>query len=83
MNTGREAIDMQRDDELRPIITVVAGLVERSNGHELLLVCQHRASQPRPYWELPGGKVERGEAWVVTSEGITPVSGVVRSAGPV
>jgi 8-oxo-dGTP diphosphatase len=49
-------------DTVRPIVEVVVGLVERAGGSELLLVRQHRPGRAEAYWELPGGRVEPGEA---------------------
>jgi 8-oxo-dGTP diphosphatase len=47
--------------EPRPRKLVVAGLIADAAGR--VLITQRRADQPLPLqWELPGGKVEPGEA---------------------
>jgi 8-oxo-dGTP diphosphatase len=47
--------------EPRPRKIVVAALIRDAAGR--VLVSQRRADQPMPlYWELPGGKLEPGEA---------------------
>ncbi len=47
--------------EIRARKLVVAGLIVGSDGR--ILLTQRRADQPMPLqWELPGGKVEPGEA---------------------
>jgi 8-oxo-dGTP diphosphatase len=47
--------------EPRPRKLVVAGLIVDAAGR--ILITQRRADQPLPLqWELPGGKVEPGEA---------------------
>ena len=42
-------------------INLIASAVARRQG-ELLLVRQRYPDDPRPYWGLPGGQVEPGEA---------------------
>lgn len=49
-------------ETVRPIVEVVVGVVERAGGSEILLVRQQRPGRPEAYWELPGGRVEPGEA---------------------
>jgi 8-oxo-dGTP diphosphatase len=55
------------DANVRPRKLVVAALVR--DEHRRVLLTQRRADQPMPLlWELPGGKVEPGEAPTVALE---------------
>ena len=58
--SGPEPPEQPRITARRPTL-VVAGLIGRPDGH--VLVTRRRADQPLPLlWELPGGKIEPGEA---------------------
>src|SRR5690349_16306672 len=52
---------MKAEDAARPVVEVVAAVIERHSG-EFLLAQRPAGKVYSGYWEFPGGKVESGEA---------------------